>query len=325
MLKVRVIENTADFRPRPRTIPGYHRFSNGMLDVFVHKKDVLERIADWARQWGDAEIAGRLVGRVYRDDRDFWCVVTGAILADFESGPITVKTTDVDAAFTVRAMQEDHPAEDLMGWFHDHTGGLKDYSNVDRNNQKQWTKPYHLGLLAIRHRRGVTMRTYRGPESEPFSGRYTARDDDRASNAVVQAQGMPMAVMADASHTPQSDRRSDHWLRDVLFVLSWPIALVVAIYLMLEVMDQRTEPVTVQLRRMDEVVEAIRSESQVKTLRLEQQLARLQQQRASESSSASSWVHWLSELATSQTADETSDAAVSSVNTVEQATEEPTR
>ncbi len=166
MFEMKKITNKPAYRPRPKQIVGYHWFSNGCFDAFVHKDNVLAKISWWACCSRNSEIVGRLVGRPYRDEHGEWVILTGAIAAHFVGGPVNVKTTVEDGAVMARALEQEHPTEELMGWYHSHTCGLDDYSSTDQINQAEWSKPYHMGLLVTLHSDSVTVHAYCGPESK---------------------------------------------------------------------------------------------------------------------------------------------------------------
>lgn len=245
MFNIKVIENAPNFRPRPKGTPGYHQFSNGTFDAFVHEEHVLKKIAHRARQWRHSEIAGRLVGRVYRDDSGFWCVITGVVPADVTGGPNAVQTTELDAAHTVRALDEQHLAEDLLGWFHSHTLAFDDYSSVDRTNQTLWGKSYHLGLLISLHPGEVKIHAFRGPDSERLRDSYAVPNcwltrPIQSPNAISTVSAPPAAP--DVHEAPHEDRLLDR--------IAWPLILILAISAIVVTSRRQWREIDANLRKV---------------------------------------------------------------------------
>jgi proteasome lid subunit RPN8/RPN11 len=279
MQNVRLIENAVHFRPRPQNLPGYHRYSNGQFDAFVHETDVLRTVADWAQRWDRTEIAGRLVGRVYRDDDGFWCVITGAILADFRGGPTTVTTTDEDAAHTSRVLTENHPAEDLMGWFHSHPFGLDNYSSVDRANQAQWGKAYHVGLLVARHLDCIRVHAFVGPESELLGDSYVVpvRRSSASNSNVERTSASPGDVTPPAVHVHQPPARDDFLEVKILSVLI--VALVVGILFLKNEVSDQVQPLIERIHKAEVFTVETRSELQQHALQIQHQISDIQKTR----------------------------------------------
>jgi proteasome lid subunit RPN8/RPN11 len=255
VLNIKMIENTPYFRPRPKSIPGYHQFTNGSFIAFVHEEQVLKKMAQWARQWRHAEIAGRLVGRVYRDEEGFWCVVTGIIPADVTGGPTSVQTTEKDAAHTVRALDERHPAEDLLGWYHSHPFALDNYSSPDRANQAQWGKPYHLGLLIALHPDRVKIHAFRGPESERL------RDSCVVPNAQLIAKCQaPDAKPTTYAPTERScDCDATNSDRSLLH-FAWAVVLIVILFAVEESSRRQWQAVDTRLQRLQVTTKKVQTE-----------------------------------------------------------------
>ena len=88
-----IIRSDPAYRPRPVTLPGYHKFGSGDYDAFV-AHSALEAIANKARQAAPNEMIGYVIGRPFRDAKGSYSVVTHAIVAQHaHSGPATVETS----------------------------------------------------------------------------------------------------------------------------------------------------------------------------------------------------------------------------------------
>lgn len=228
------------YRPRPTDLSIYHRFSNGQFDAFVHKERVLEAIADSACQRSDTEIVGRLVGRAYRDDRGTWAVVTDAVLARFTGGPATVATTTEDSAEIVRVLEQDHPSEDLMGWYHSHVFAVHEYSPTDKDNQTQWRKPYHIGLLVVVCADAVTVHAFRGPEGERLAKSYVRRAPEYS--CVNDTIGPTLAAPCSAL----LDRFDKKGLSNLVCLVLWPLAFLLGVHMLADAVAQIRLPVVAQ-------------------------------------------------------------------------------
>ena len=299
MLSVKVIENAAHYRPRPKSIPGYHRFSNGRFDAFVHEQNVLQTIAHWAQPWGDSEIAGRLVGRVYRDDCEFWCVITGAILADFRGGPTTVKTTNEDAAHTARALEERHPAEDLLGWYHSHPFGLDEYSSVDRANQAEWGKPYHLGLLVSRHLGFAKIHAFRGPDSERLLDSYIVPVGQLSSRSPTpqSIEARPSVAAPQTVCVHRHSALSEY--RDLVAFTLFALATVACSFLLTDALADQLRPVVDRVHETQLVTEQLRSEFQQHTQQVQNHIREIENGNKERlSASAARIPSWITDLYT---------------------------
>jgi len=170
-----IIRNEPAYRPRPVTMPGYHRFSGGDYDAFV-ALGALEAIAEQARRAAPNEMIGYLVGRPFRDARGSYAVVTEAVFAESaRCGPVTVETTLDDEQRLLATLQADHPLAERLGWFHSHPFFMPNYSSTDLENQRFWSESYQLGLLACLASDGsVSVFAFRGPESEAVHPSYAA-------------------------------------------------------------------------------------------------------------------------------------------------------
>jgi proteasome lid subunit RPN8/RPN11 len=164
-----IIRNEPAYKPRPAAMAGYHKFTNGAYDAFVALA-ALEAIADKTRRAAPNEMIGYLVGRPFRDAGGPYAVISAAVFADSaRCGPVTVETTLDDERGLLATLLADHPLAEKLGWLHSHPFFLPSYSDVDLENQRFWSEPYHLGLLACLDPAGtVSVYAFRGPESEPI-------------------------------------------------------------------------------------------------------------------------------------------------------------
>ena len=92
---------------------------------------------------------GHLIGRPFRDAKGPYAIVTDAVLANSaRRGPVTVETSLDDERGLLDTLLTKHPTTEKLGWFHSHPFPMPSYSNTDAENQRFWSEPYHLGLLA---------------------------------------------------------------------------------------------------------------------------------------------------------------------------------
>ena len=245
MFEVEVIRNEPAYRPRPADLTGYHRYSGSQFDAFVHKEKVLKAIADWSWERTDTEIVGRLVGRPYRDDQGYWIVVTHAILARFTGGVAAVRTTAADGAEIARSLEQDHPAEDLLGWFHSHLCGLEQYSSTDKTNQAEWRKPYHVGLLAVVRPTSVRIHAFRGPECERLAEPHVC------PTVIPSEPSGPEEVATSGPYVPASSllgwqaAAKRYWIGRMAHIAIWPVVALVGVHMLASAVSQIEFPVVV--------------------------------------------------------------------------------
>src|SRR6266481_1754347 len=97
-----IISNEPAYRPRPQTLPGYHRFfdADGRLEAFVAEvtlRTMVQEAADAAPN----ETIGYLVGRPFRDVAGPYAIVSAAIAAKkAKRGRTCVETTLQDEKAT---------------------------------------------------------------------------------------------------------------------------------------------------------------------------------------------------------------------------------
>src|ERR1051326_818729 len=161
-----IIRNEPAYRPRPESMPDYHRFCSDEYDAFV-AHSALEAIAAKARQKAPNEMIGYLAGRPFRDARGASAVVTEVIFAESaRCGPVTVETSLDDEKKLLKTLGTEHPLAERLGWFHSHPFFMPTYSPTDLENQRFWSEPYQLGLLACLDGAGVSIFAFRGREGK---------------------------------------------------------------------------------------------------------------------------------------------------------------
>src|SRR5579871_1860698 len=239
-----IIRNQPVYRPRPDTMPGYHKFTNGNYDAFV-AHSALEEIAWRAREAAPNEMIGHLLGRPFRDAKGSYAVVTAAIIAESaRCGPATVETTLDDEQGLLQTLLVDHPLTERLGWFHSHPFAMAKYSPTDRENQRFWSEPYQLGLLAYLGRDGgVGIIGFRGPESEAIHPAYTASLSAH-SNRVPAFR--PLRETETRKTTPKAPpptkRTTRRHFSDVLLTLAvgiiWPVVFLMGVSMIVQAMRE---------------------------------------------------------------------------------------
>jgi proteasome lid subunit RPN8/RPN11 len=238
-----IIRNEPAYRARPVTVPGYHKFSNGEYDAFV-QLSTLEVIADKARQAAPNEMIGYLVGRPFCDAKGPYAVVTDAIFAQSaRCGPMTVETTLDDERGLLTTLLVDHPLAERLGWFHSHPFFMPTYSPTDLENQRFWSEPYQLGLLACLDPAGsVSIFAFRGPEAEAIHPPYTTSGGD--SNRVPTFR--PMRAMQNRKATPKpalptKQKRQRRYSLTVLTLavgVVWPIVYLIGVGMLVQAIQE---------------------------------------------------------------------------------------
>ena len=108
------------------------------------------------RRTAPNETIGHLIGRPFRDAKGPYAIVTDAVLANSaRRGPVTVETSLDNERGLLDTLLTKHPTTEKLGWFHSHPFPMPSYSNTDAENQRFWSEPYHLGLLANLRKRQV--------------------------------------------------------------------------------------------------------------------------------------------------------------------------
>lgn len=111
-----------------------------------------------------AEVGGLLVGRQFRDDTGPYVAVLEAVQAptsDGTTGSISVSTERV--AILRQQAAHRYPSMDVIGWWHSHSVPSQ-FSNVDRQSQRLWDQPMHVGLLVFAQG-NPWAHVYLGPEA----------------------------------------------------------------------------------------------------------------------------------------------------------------
>ena len=236
-----IIRNEPAYRQRPLTMPGYHRFNNGDYDAFVAIA-ALEAIADKTRQAAPNEMIGYLAGRPFHDGKGPYAVVTEAIFAESaRCGPAAVETSLEDERGLLATLLADHPLADRLGWFHSHPFDMPKYSSTDLENQRFWSEPYQLGLLAcLDGSRSVSIFGFRGPEAEAIRPCYTSGPSHPNSMPPFR----PLLPTAQCQPAPQpaeppkltTVHRSSLALLTLAVGVVWPLIYLLGVHMVVETM-----------------------------------------------------------------------------------------
>ncbi|HEY7327866.1 MAG TPA: Mov34/MPN/PAD-1 family protein [Gemmataceae bacterium] len=265
-----IIRNQPTYRPRPDTMPGYHKFTKGTYDAFV-AHSALEAIAWRAREAAPDEMIGHLVGRPFRDAKGSYAVVTEAIVAESaRCGPATVQTSFDDETGLLDTLLANHPLAERLGWFHSHPFPMAKYSATDRENQRFWSEPYQLGLLAYFDRdKSVSIIGFRGPESEAIHPPYTA-SGNACPNHVPTFRALPETETREpmprtAKRTRRTKRRRpSHALLALAVGVIWPIVFLIGVWMIVQAIQEgRVSPVHPIAVAKDEEASAAQSSSPV--------------------------------------------------------------
>ncbi len=237
------IRSEPAYRPRPDTMQGYHKFSNGDYDAFV-ALDALEAIAERTRRAAPDEMIGYLAGRPFRDAKGSYVVVTEAIFAESaRCGWTTVETTLDDEQGLLATLSTDHPLAERLGWFHSHPFDMPTYSATDLENQRFWSEPYQLGLLAcLDLAGGVRVFAFRGPEAEAIHPPYTASPRSLgctpAFRLVRETERHEVAPRATQPAEKQSHRRPGLVLLTLAVGVVWPIAHLSGVWMIVQALRE---------------------------------------------------------------------------------------
>src|SRR5215467_178183 len=163
-----IIERRVDVPFRARTLhAGYVVFRADLLNVYI-RPEIAASIRDRAVAAAPRETGGLLAGRILRDDRGHYVVVTGEATAPSTAGEFgSFSLSPNETEKLRRVLSERYPSADVIGWWHSH-GAPSHYSGTDRGNQAIWTDPRHIGLLVFAQ--GTPWASlYVGPQSNgPF-------------------------------------------------------------------------------------------------------------------------------------------------------------
>jgi proteasome lid subunit RPN8/RPN11 len=220
-------------------MPGYHKFSNGGYDAFVAFR-ALEAIADRAREAAPNEMIGYLVGRPFRDAKGPYAVVTDAIFAESaRCGPVTVETTFDDEQRLLTTLLAHYPLAERLGWFHSHPFFLPTYSQTDLENQRFWSEPFQLGLLAcLDQAKSVSIFAFKGPEAEAIFPPFTAGGSSRACGPKFRPMRAMEHSLATSRTEPPAEQKRRRWPSLVLLTLAvgivWPIVYLISMWMMIQ-------------------------------------------------------------------------------------------
>lgn len=200
----------------------YLRASKGEIPGFalVVPESPRHEIQVFVAQAKPRETAGLLGGRVFRDVRGPWVLVT-TVACDPREGELGFVSLEPKLVARLRnVINELAPSADVVGWFHSHSRS-SGFSRVDFGQQRVWTNRYHVGLLAyMQSIDNDWCRAYRGPDAEglelvdldgllgpdlrqqavpPSPRPMTAKSPVTAVTATAARAGAPTAVRADGA------------------------------------------------------------------------------------------------------------------------------
>jgi proteasome lid subunit RPN8/RPN11 len=223
-LKGEIIRNEPTYRPRPDGLAGYHRFAHGAngFEAFV-KHDALESAAHEAAAAVPDETIGCLVGRSFRDGAGYYAIVESVLVAaEAKRSRTSVESTLEDEKATVRALEQNFPTCEKLGWWHSHPFDMQHYSGTDRENQVfHCSQPFQVGLLVCLVGEEVTVHAYHGPDSHLMDEDYKTSTPPHLRSARAEEPSSP-AAKAPEVHvgvSPPGSRTTIPGL--VLFVDSW--------------------------------------------------------------------------------------------------------
>ena len=144
-----IIQHQQDVPFRVRHLhQGYVTFRASGLTILLDP-NVVADVRQCARLALPSETGGLLAGRLLRDDKGNYLVVTGMAAAQPASGGLgTFNLSPAQTADLRRLLSERHPSADVVGWWHSHSAPSR-FSSTDQKNQAIWTNPDHIGLLVF--------------------------------------------------------------------------------------------------------------------------------------------------------------------------------
>jgi proteasome lid subunit RPN8/RPN11 len=182
------------------------RSSDGFEAAF--RESVVERCREFARNAAPNEWYGVLLGRLCKDDGGRHVVVEGIVPdPDCLAGPGYFETTPESELRTRMTSDALFPDCVLLGWVHSHPHGCIRFSNVDLQNQAQWSSPDSLGVV-IDPFGAADIGVYRGPQSELLEQVEDIVDAAaRAQSATaphVRASTQPATASQDENHPAET-------------------------------------------------------------------------------------------------------------------------
>ncbi|MCC7077124.1 MAG: Mov34/MPN/PAD-1 family protein [Acidimicrobiia bacterium] len=138
------------------------------FEVFV-VPDVVASLRTTAATHAPDEFFGLLAGRVFQDAAGPYAVIAAMQAGEASRAGRAHVRLDHDEMLRLRSeILRRNPGLDLVGWTHSHTHP-SGYSSVDRDEQRTWADPQHLGLLVYMDPCPDTWATaYRGPAARPL-------------------------------------------------------------------------------------------------------------------------------------------------------------
>ena len=178
--EVKGVRTGPPFRDR-RWYSGYMAFGpNDESPTVLVAPGVISNLRKEAACASPNEIGGLLAGRVLQDARGTYTLIDGAALTG-TGRPGSIHLTPEVAATVEARLFARYPTSDLVGWVHSHSIP-SGFSNTDRQTQRLWTNPAHIGLLIFASGEPSTI-AYVGPESYgmPYLGNLAPRREAGAS------------------------------------------------------------------------------------------------------------------------------------------------
>jgi proteasome lid subunit RPN8/RPN11 len=196
-----IIERDFGVPFRARTLhAGYVIFQAEGLNVYV-SPEVASAMRERAQAASPRETGGLLAGRILRDGRGHYVVVTGMVSGPSAAGDFgSFNLSPDETAQLRRTLAEHYPSADVIGWWHSHSVPSR-YSPTDRSNQAIWTDPHHIGLLVFAQGRPWAS-LYVGPQClGPFPATGPPPDGTRADGA--KSPHVPAESSFDTGHRPE--------------------------------------------------------------------------------------------------------------------------
>lgn len=231
-----------------RDLPHLARAREGRFQVAV-ARSVLDDIRDHGRSEPEVEVCGVLVGNVYRDASGPFLHIDGNIRGNGAAGRAAQVTFTADTWKHIQdVMEQDHPDDRIVGWYHTHPGFgifLSDMDLFIQNNffAEPWQvafvydpKSNEQGLFLRRGEQTIREKFLVDEEGET-AGPAGAAATPRRGNATDAidagaAQMVAPGTIAELSARVQRLERRQRWFSAkltlvLLLAVLWPVAVVV--------------------------------------------------------------------------------------------------
>jgi proteasome lid subunit RPN8/RPN11 len=199
------------FRDRS-VLPGtVHRFTplHDPRDDFelVITTEVADELQQLARAAHPNETFGLLLGRSFYDCSGTYTLATATVAPpELTATPGGFHVDHTQSAALTHTALNRHPTLDIVGWWHSHHTPSS-FSNLDRQQQRLWDEPHHVGLLVFtRHKPTEPWATaYHGPDAQPL----TLTGPATATNPPPHTQPLP-ALTNPSIHPDPRDAAHPH-------------------------------------------------------------------------------------------------------------------